>query len=75
VKIYERVRAYINDNGIKINFVAERSELNYKRLNGILNGRYRMSPEEFEAVCTKGLRVDPNIFFADPVQETKTSSA
>ena len=74
MKIYERIRTYIDDHGIKITFVAERSDIDYKRLSSILKGRSRMRPEEFEAICIKGLRVDANIFFADPVLESKTDT-
>ena len=50
MKIYERIRTYIDDHGIKITFVAERSDIDYKRLSSILKGRSRMRPEEFEAI-------------------------
>ncbi len=72
MKLYERVRFHIKENGLLIKFVANRSGINYKRLCRLLEGRNQMTADEFEAICVKGLQVDPNIFFKDNIRDSKT---
>lgn len=75
MQVYERVRKYITDNGIKIAFVAERSGIKRGRLYRVMDGTSILTADELKLICTKALHVDPEIFFADDVLETKTKQS
>lgn len=73
MKLYEKVRAYRLAHGIKQTFVADETGISVKTINGIEMGRQRLSADMFELICTKGLKVNPGIFFAANVLITKNS--
>ena len=64
MKMYERIRHYIESNGLKLNFVAKKSGINPKRFYRLINGNSPLTVEEYEVIC-KGLSVDPGYFFKD----------
>ena len=74
MKIHERIRRYINDNGLKMNHVAEKSSIELKRFYRIVNGDSIMSADEFECIC-EGLKLEPKYFFNQLFLETKNISA
>ena len=74
MKIHERIRRYINDNGLKMNHVAEKSSIELKRFYRIVNGDSIMSADEFECIC-EGLKLEPKYFFNHVFLETKNKSA
>ena len=57
----KKLKAYINEHGLKQTYVAEKSGIDVKTLNAILNGYIRLSVERLEQIC-KALDVSPNIF-------------
>lgn len=73
MKVYERIRHYINDNGLKMNYVAEKSSIELKRFYRIINGDSTMSADEYERICD-GLNVEPN-FFKDIFLVSKNKTA
>jgi transcriptional regulator with XRE-family HTH domain len=61
--VYQRLRKYIDDNGIKQTHVAGRvNSVDVKALNAILNGNRKLSADEFEDICINGLRISPEYF-------------
>jgi transcriptional regulator with XRE-family HTH domain len=74
MKLHEKIKLYIESNGIKQVHVASNAGLPISKLNAILNGNRKMTADEFLDIATNGLRVDPSIFFADNVLETKKKS-
>ncbi|MEK5175129.1 helix-turn-helix transcriptional regulator [Heyndrickxia sp. FSL W8-0496] len=62
MEIQREIRNYIESNGIKFNYVAERSGIPIKTFYRIVNGSKKLSLEEFEKICFKGLSVDPSFF-------------
>ena len=74
MKVHERLRAYIIQNGIKQNHVASLSGISAGTFNNKLLGRGRISADEFEKICVFGLKVNPGIFFTDEVLKTKIGS-
>lgn len=64
MEIHQRIRSYIQDNGMKFNYVAEKSGINAKRFYRLMNGESPISLEEYEKICT-GLNVDPGYFFQE----------
>jgi transcriptional regulator with XRE-family HTH domain len=63
--IANRIRDYITTNGILLKKVAERSGIEQKKFYRLVNGKTGMSVEEYEAICKRGLGVDPSYFFKD----------
>lgn len=75
MKVYERLKKYIDDNGIKQNHVASKAGIDFRTFNNKLHGRGRFNVEDFKRVCLLGLGVNPAIFFEDDVLETKTEDS
>lgn len=74
MKMHERIRDYIDKNGLKMNHVAEKSNIELKRFYRIINGDSIMSADEFEMICVT-LNVDAQYFFKQTFLETKKISA
>ena len=72
MKVHERLKKYIDDNGIKQNHVASKAGIDFRTFNNKLHGRGRFNVEDFKRVCLLGLGVSPAIFFEEAVLETKT---
>lgn len=64
MEMHERIRDYIESNGLKLNFVAERSGINPKRFYRLINGSAPLVVGEYEVICN-GLSVEPGYFFKD----------
>lgn len=62
IPVYLRVKRYVLKNNLKYNEIAEKSGIALKRLYHILGGNGRMKPEEYEAICIKGLGVGADFF-------------
>lgn len=74
MKVHERIRNHIDNNGLKMNHVAEKSNIELKRFYRIINGDSIMSADEFEVICG-ALNVDAQYFFKERFLETKKISA
>lgn len=61
MKVYEKVRAYIVDNGLKQVVVAQKAGISNATFNAILNGKRTLYAEELRAICL-ALDVSPEIF-------------
>jgi transcriptional regulator with XRE-family HTH domain len=57
-----KLKKYIQENGLKYSYVAEKAGIDHQKLSRIINGQ-KLSVEEFEIICKKGLSVSPSIFF------------
>lgn len=62
MEAHKKIRDYIESNGLKFNFVADKSEIPLKTFYRLINGHKKMSVEELEKICRKGLSVDPAFF-------------
>lgn len=62
-KVHERVRAYIEDNGITLQHVAKKAGINRDRFYRMMIGKAPLVVDEFETICRDGLNVQPHIFF------------
>jgi transcriptional regulator with XRE-family HTH domain len=51
VRVYEKVRLYIDDNGIKQNSVAKNAGIPVTTFNAIMNGKRTMYAEDLRAIC------------------------
>lgn len=61
MKVHERIRRYIETNGLKMNYVADKSSIELKRFYRVINGDSILSADEYEQICT-GLNVEANFF-------------
>lgn len=57
-----KLKTYIKDNGLKLGYVAEKSGIDPKKFSRIINGQQRLTVEELEIICKKGLAVNPSLF-------------
>ena len=64
VKAYERIRAYIDEHGIKQLSVAERAGIPPKTFNAIMNGKRTLYADDVEAICN-ALNVPADTFYSD----------
>lgn len=73
MKVHERIRRYIESNGLKMNYVADRSSIELKRFYRVINGDSILSADEYEKICI-GLNVGLD-FFKDKFLVSKNKSA
>lgn len=59
--VYEKVRAYIIDNGLKQIAIAEKAGIPNVTFNAILNGKRTLYAEDLRAICL-ALNVSPETF-------------
>ena len=61
MNVAQRIKAYIEANGLKQTFVAEKSGIDTAILNQILNGKIRLTVDRLELICN-ALQVKPEFF-------------
>lgn len=61
MKIQMKIAKYIIDNGIKQKFISEKTGIPNNTLSTILNGKRKMSADEFVEIVI-ALNVDANFF-------------
>lgn len=61
MQVFEKVRAYIDRNGIKQRTVAQKANLSVSTFNAMMNGKRTMYADDLRAICY-ALRVGPEIF-------------
>lgn len=59
--VYEKVRAYLDDNGLKQKTIAEKAGIPNATFNAILNGKRTLYAEDLRAICL-ALDVSPELF-------------
>lgn len=59
--VYEKVRAYIEKNGIKQAAIAKKAGIPDVTFNAIINGRRTLYADELRAICL-ALNVSPETF-------------
>ena len=62
--VYERVRDYLDTEGIKYIFVAERAGFKINTFSSMMLGKRKINVEEYKRICT-ALRVPPDKFLRD----------
>jgi len=61
MRVYEKVRAYIDENGIKQVSIAHKTGIPIATFNAILNGKRTMHADDLYAIC-EALKVSPEAF-------------
>lgn len=59
--VYEKVRSYIDENGIKQVVVAKKAGIPNVTFNAIMNGKRTLYADDLRAICI-ALNVSPEIF-------------
>lgn len=59
IDLANRIRAIINERGLKQKFIAEHMDISPKKLSDMLNGHMRIYPEGIFKICS-ALGVTPN---------------
>ncbi|TKI63193.1 helix-turn-helix transcriptional regulator [Lysinibacillus mangiferihumi] len=73
MKVHERIRRYIESNGLKMKYVADKSSIELKRFYRVINGDSVLSADEYERICS-GLNVEQN-FFKEVFLDSKNMTA
>lgn len=63
MSINEKLRSYIEENGLKHGYVAKKAGMDHKKFSRIMNGHKKLTVEELEIICKEGLSITPSIFF------------
>lgn len=61
VRVYEKVRAYIDEMGYKQVTIAEKAGIPEATFNAILNGKRTLYADDLKAICL-ALNVSPELF-------------
>ena len=72
MSVYEKVRAYIDDNGLKQISVAQRAGIPKSTFNAMMNGKRIMYADDLKAICI-ALNVSPELFIEVNRYSVKTS--
>ena len=60
MRIYEKLKKYIDEKGIKQTYISEKTKIPANTLNMILNGKRKLEVEEFEIICL-ALEIKPRL--------------
>ena len=60
--MHERVRAYISDRGLSQKLISSNSGIPESKLSLILNGKRRMTVDDYESIC-RAMAVEPARFY------------
>lgn len=74
MKINEKIRLCRKSKGLLMQYVAEQSNMNYKKLSRLELGLQPIEVNELEAI-SKALGVNPGIFFADEFSFSQNKEA
>lgn len=61
MRVYEKVRAYIDEQGLKQKTVAEKAGIPNVTFNAIMNGKRTLYADDLKAICI-ALQVSPEKF-------------
>lgn len=59
--VYEKVRAYLDANGLKQKVIAEKAGIPNSTFNAILNGKRTLYADDLRSICL-ALNVSPEVF-------------
>lgn len=61
MRVYEKVRAYIDEQGLKQKVIAEKAGIPNGTFNAIMNGKRTLYADDLKAICI-ALKVSPEMF-------------
>ena len=75
MKVAQMLKQYIEENGLKKGYVAERSGMTMLKFSAILNNRHGLSADDFVLICEKGLGIKPSKFFTYKFSKNENRNA
>lgn len=66
MKVYEKVRVYIEENGLKQIIVAKKAGMSNVTFNAILAGKRTLYADDLRAICL-ALNVSPEVFIEEEI--------
>lgn len=70
MQVYEKVRRYIDDQGMKQVAIAEKAGISKTTFNAIMNGKRTMYADDLRAICL-ALNVSPELFIEVKCKNSK----
>lgn len=67
--VYQLVRRYIEQHGLKKNFVADKAGIDLKRFYRLMDGTTLLDVDEYVNICVSGLSLSPTFFMQEYDQE------
>ena len=61
MQVYEKVRSYIMERGVKQNIIAAKCNISASTFSAMMNGKRKMYAEDLRAICY-ALEVSPEVF-------------
>ena len=61
MRVWEKVRSYMEENGIKQTVIAKKAGIPYTTFNAIMSGNRTMYADDLRAICY-ALNVSPELF-------------
>lgn len=61
MQVYKKVRAYIDENGLKQFVVAQKAGISKVTFNAMMNGKRTMYADDLRSICL-ALNVSPELF-------------
>ncbi|WP_130606986.1 hypothetical protein [Cohnella abietis] len=68
------IRSFIEDNKLTFTLVSDRSGINMKKFSRMMTGKQKISTDDYETICLKGLNISPAFFYAKKFLETKNTA-
>lgn len=68
MQMSERVKRYINENGLSQKLIAANMGIQESKLSLILNGKRRMTVEDYEGIC-RAIAISPAQFYSNSVAD------
>ena len=66
MRVYEKIRGYIDGNGLKQASVAKKAGIPASAFNAIMNGKRALCADDLRAICL-ALNVSPEVFIEDGI--------
>lgn len=63
MQVYEKVRSYIMERGVKQSIIAEKCNISASTFSAMMNGKRKMYAEDLRAICY-ALEVSPEEFIS-----------
>ena len=61
MQVYEKVKQYLEERGIRQSFVAQKCNFSLSTFNAMMNGHRKMYAEDLRLICY-ALNVSPEVF-------------
>ncbi|WP_366294297.1 helix-turn-helix transcriptional regulator [Paenibacillus sp. AN1007] len=74
MRINKKIRALIKQRGLTFTYVADKSDIQFKKFSRMMTSRQKIGTDEYERICTV-LGVAPGYFFEEKFLENKKGAS